>query len=44
MNDDLNDEMFNETPKIVILSDGVLNQNGVSKSNNKLKGDHATHF
>jgi len=44
MDDDLNDEVLNETPKIVIPSDGVLNYNGVSKSNDKLKGDHATHF
>ncbi len=44
MKDDVNDELHDGTPKIIILSDGVLNWNKVSKSSNKPKGDHATHF
>jgi hypothetical protein len=44
MKDDLNDDVLNATPKILILSNGVLNWDGVSKLGGKLKGDHATHF
>jgi hypothetical protein len=44
MKDDLNDEVLNGTPKTVIIFNGVLNWDGVSKSNNKPKGDHVTHF
>jgi hypothetical protein len=44
MKDDSNDEVFNGTFKTLILYDGVLKCNGVSKSNGKPKGDHATHF
>jgi hypothetical protein len=44
MKDNLNDEVFNGTPKILIPFNGVLNWDGVSKSNDKLEGDHATHF
>jgi hypothetical protein len=44
MKDDLNDEVFNGTPKTLIPSDGVLNWDGVLKSSGKLGGDHATHF
>ncbi len=44
MKDDVNDEMFNGTPKILISYDGVLNQDGVLKSNGKPKGAHATHL
>jgi len=36
--DDLNDEVFNGTPKTLIPSYGV------SKSSDRQKGDHATHF
>jgi hypothetical protein len=38
MKDDMNDEVPNGTPKILISSDGML------KSNRRLEGDHATHF
>ncbi len=44
MKDDLNDEMPNGTPKILIPYDGVLNQDGVSKSGDKPKEDYVTHF
>ncbi len=44
MKDYLNDEVFNGTPKTLILSNGVLNQDEVSMSGNKPQGDHATHF
>jgi hypothetical protein len=44
MKDDLNDELPNGIPKTLILSNGVLNWNGVSKVGGKPKGDHATHF
>ncbi len=40
----MNDEMSNGTPKTLILSDGVVNLDGVLKLSNKLKYDHATHF
>jgi hypothetical protein len=42
MKDDVNDEMPNEIPKILIQYDGVVNWDVVLKSNNRLKGDHAT--
>jgi hypothetical protein len=42
MKNDLNDEVINETPKTLILSNGVLNW-GV-KVKRKLEGDHVTHF
>ncbi len=42
MKDDLNDEVFNGTPKTLIPSNGVLNWDGVSKLGNKLEGDHVT--
>jgi hypothetical protein len=35
MKDDLNDEILNGNPKILILSDGVLNWDGVLKSGGK---------
>jgi hypothetical protein len=38
MKDDLNDEVFNGTPKTLIPFNGVLNCDVVSKSNNKLEG------
>jgi hypothetical protein len=44
MKDDLNDEVLNGTSKTLIPYDGVLKCDGVSKSNCKPKGDHATHF
>jgi hypothetical protein len=44
INDDLNDEVFNRIPKTLIIFNGVLNWDGVSKSNDKPKGDHATIF
>jgi len=40
----VNDEMLDGTPKILISFDGVLNWNKMSKSSNRPKGDHATHF
>jgi hypothetical protein len=44
MNDDLNDEVLDGTPKILIPFNGVLNWDEVSKLKGKLEGDHATHF
>jgi len=44
MKDDVNDEMPNGTPKILIPYDGVLNWDGVLKSSDKPKGDHGTHL
>jgi hypothetical protein len=44
MKDDMNDEVFNGTPKILIPSNGVLNWDKVLKSSDMAKGDHATHF
>jgi hypothetical protein len=44
MKDDVNDEMSNGTLKILIPYDGVLNWDRVLKSNDKPKGDHATHL
>jgi hypothetical protein len=44
MKDDLNDEVFKGTPKILIFFYGVLNWDGVSNSSGKLEKDHATHF
>ncbi len=44
MKDDLNDEVPNGTSKILIMFNGVLNQDGVLKLNNKPKGDYVTHF
>ncbi len=38
MKDDVNDEVPNGNPKILILLDGVLKLGG------KPKGDHVTHF
>jgi hypothetical protein len=42
--DDVNDEMPNGTPKILIFFDGVVNLDGVLKSNSRPQGDHATHL
>jgi hypothetical protein len=44
MKDDVNDEVPNGTPKILIICNGVVNWDGVLKSSGKQKGDHATHF
>jgi hypothetical protein len=44
MKDDLNDEVPNGIPNILIPFDGVLNLDGVSKLNNNPKGNYVTHF
>jgi len=44
MKDDVNDEVPNGTPKILIPCNGVVNWDGVLKLSGKQKGDHATHF
>jgi hypothetical protein len=38
--DDVKDEVSNVTPKNLILCNGVVNWDGVLKSNGRLKGDH----
>jgi hypothetical protein len=40
MKDDVNDEMPNETFKTLIIFDGVLNWNGVSKLGDMLEVGH----
>jgi len=44
MKDDVNDEMPNGTPKILIPSNEVVNCDGVLKLGGRPKGDHATHL
>jgi len=44
MKNDMKFEMPNKTPKTLIPSNGVVNWDGVLKSNSKLKGDHVMHF
>jgi hypothetical protein len=44
MKDDVNDEIFNGTPRTLIPFDGVLNWDGVSKLGDILERDHVTHF
>jgi hypothetical protein len=44
MKDDVNDEVPNGTPNILIPSNGVLNWDGVLKSSDKPKRNHTTHF
>ncbi len=44
MKDDVNDEMPNRIPKILIPSNGVVNLDGMLKSSNRLEGDHAKHL
>ena len=44
MKDDVKVKVPNGTPRILILSDGVVNWDGVLKFGGKPKGDHATHF
>jgi hypothetical protein len=38
------DEVPSGTPKILNLSDGVVNWDGVLKFGGRLESDHATHF
>jgi hypothetical protein len=42
--DDVKVKVPNRTPIILLLSDGVVNWDGVLKSNCKPKGDHVMHF
>ncbi len=44
MKDDVNVEMLNGIPKILIPFDEVVNWDGVLKSGSRLEGDHATHL
>ncbi len=44
MKDDVNHEVPNGTPKILIPSNGVLNLDEVIKSGGKPKWDHVTHL
>ncbi len=44
MKDDVNDEMFNGTPKTLFLFDGMVNQDGVLKLGGNLEGDRGTHL
>jgi len=44
MKDDVKIIMPSETPIIVILSDGLVNWDGVLKFGGMPKGDHAMHF
>jgi hypothetical protein len=44
MKDDVNDEVPSGIPKILIPSDGVVNWDGMLKSRDRPKGDHATHL
>ncbi len=44
MKHDVNDGVPNGTSKTLIPSNGVLNWDGVSKSNGKPEKDHVTHF
>ncbi len=44
MKDDVNDEVPNETPKFMIIYNGVVNWDGVLNSRHMLEGDHATHL
>jgi hypothetical protein len=44
MKGDVNDVVPNGIPQTLIPSNGVVNWDGVLKWNDKLKGDHATHF
>jgi hypothetical protein len=42
--DDVNDEMPNKIPKILIPYDRAVTLDGVLKLSNKPEGDHVTHF
>jgi hypothetical protein len=44
MKDDVNNEVSNGTPKILIPFDGVVNWDGVLKWGGRLEGDHVPHF
>jgi hypothetical protein len=44
MEDDVNNEVCNGIPKTLIPSDGVVNWDGVLKSSNEPKDDHATYL
>jgi len=44
MKDDVNNEVPDRTPKTLILSDRVVNWDGVLKLSIKPNGDHATHL
>jgi hypothetical protein len=44
MNDDVKVKVPNKTPKTLIPSNGVVNQDGVLKSGGRLKGDRVMHF
>ncbi len=44
MKDDVNDEVLNGTPKILIPCERVVNQDGVLKLGGRPKGDHATYL
>jgi hypothetical protein len=44
MMDDVNDEMLNGSPKILILFNGVVNWDGVLKLSSRTEGDHATYL
>jgi hypothetical protein len=42
--DDVNDEVSNGNPKIIIFSNRLLNWDGVLKLGSRPKGDHVTHL
>ncbi len=44
MKDGVKVKVPNRTPKTLILSNGVVNWDGVLQSSGRLKGDHAMHF
>ncbi len=44
MKDNVKVKVPNGTPKTLILSNGVVNWDGVLKSSDRLEGDHAMHF
>jgi len=44
MKDDVKNEVLNGASKILIIFDGVLNKDGVSKSSGRLEGDHVPRF
>jgi hypothetical protein len=44
MKNNVKDKIPNGTPKTLIISNGVLNMDGVSKLGDRLEGDHVAHF
>jgi hypothetical protein len=42
--DDVKVRVANKTPKLLIPSDGVVNEDGVLKSGGRLEDDHSTCF